>query len=78
MSVTQEELDFWSFFSEVLETEGEFEYDFNTSLEDVSEWDSLVLLSFMALASQQYSIQIDGGQMKDANTIGDLYRLLHN
>ena len=70
------EQDFWEFFAEVLEVNDTDSLTFATKIVDIEEWDSLVLLSFMALASQRYSVQLDGSKIKDATTVGELFNLI--
>lgn len=70
------EQDFWDFFAEVLEVDHTESLTFATKITDIEEWDSLVLLSFMALASQRFSVQLDGTKIKDATTVGDLFNLI--
>ena len=48
------EQDFWDFFAEVLEVDHTESLTFATKITDIEEWDSLVLLSFMALASKRF------------------------
>ena len=70
------EQDFWDFFAEVLEVDHTESLTFATKITDIEEWDSLVLLSFMALASQRFSVQLDGTNIKDATTVEDLFNLI--
>lgn len=70
------EQDFWDFFAEVLEVDHTESLTFATKISDIEEWDSLVLLSFMALASQRFSVQLDGTNIKDATTVEDLFNLI--
>ncbi len=70
------EQDFWDFFAEVLEVDHTESLTFATKINDIEEWDSLVLLSFMALASQRFSVQLDGTKIKDATTVEDLFNLI--
>lgn len=70
------EQDFWDFFAEVLEVDHTESLTFATKITDIEEWDSLVLLSFMALASQRFSVQLDGNKIKDATTVEDLFNLI--
>ena len=70
------EQDFWDFFAEVLEVDHTESLTFATKINDIEECDSLVLLSFMALASQRFSVQLDGTNIKDATTVEDLFNLI--
>ena len=70
------EQDFWEFFAEVLEVNDTDSLTFATKIVDIEEWDSLVLLSFMALASQRFSVQLDWSKIKDATTVGELFNLI--
>lgn len=70
------EQEFWDFFAEVLEVDHTDSLTFSTNITAIEEWDSLVLLTFMSLATQRFSVQLDGSKIKDATTVGELYNLV--
>lgn len=47
-----------------------------TVLADLEEWDSLSLVSFMAMANAAYGKKVIPADVKMAKTIGDLYELV--
>lgn len=58
------------------ETErGEFSND--TKFKDLDEWDSMIALSIIAMMDEEYEITINGDDIKKANTIEDLYKLVN-
>lgn len=48
----------------------------NTVLNDLEEWDSLSLVSFMAMANAAYNKKVVPADVKMAKTIADLYELV--
>ena len=78
MSLDQSTLeqDFWDFFLEVLEIENANTLTLETKIIDIEEWDSLVLLSFMALSSLRYSLHLNGSEIKEASTVVELFHLV--
>lgn len=45
-------------------------------LESFDEWDSLSILSIIALCSEEYGVELTNAQIKDANTVQGLYDLV--
>lgn len=54
----------------------EDELTMNTLLEDILEWDSLGIVSFIAMASTDYNKKIKMELLMKAITINDLYNLV--
>lgn len=48
----------------------------NTKFRDLSTWDSLAQLSFLALAQDDYSKSLTSDHLKSANTFEDLFQLV--
>ena len=48
----------------------------DTILEDLEEWDSLSLVSFMAMANAAYGKKVVAADVKMAKTVADLYELV--
>jgi acyl carrier protein len=44
-------------------------------LEDIETWDSLAVISFIALVDEQFGTLIESEKLASAGTIGDLYQL---
>lgn len=59
---------------DILDYEGELQMD--TTLEDLEEWDSLSILSFLAEMGQYAKSTINAADVKKAKTIEDLFILL--
>ena len=59
---------------DILDIEDEITAD--TVLTDLEEWDSLSLVSFIAMANASYNKKIIPADAKNAETIRDLYELL--
>ena len=49
----------------------------STILKDLSEWDSLAQLSFLVLAQDDYGKNLTSEDLKAANTLEDLFRLVN-
>ncbi len=49
-----------------------------TVFKDLEEWDSLTSLSVIAMIDEELDIRISGDNMRDCETIGDLYRLINS
>ena len=59
---------------DVMDIEEEITAD--TVLEDLEEWDSLSLVSFMAMANAAYGKKVVPADVKMAKTVADLYELV--
>ena len=59
---------------DILDSEEEITMD--TVLDDLEEWDSLSLVSFMAMANAAYGKKVVPADVKAAETIKDLYELV--
>ncbi len=44
-----------------------------TEFKDLDEWTSLTALSIIAMVDEEYDVAIKGNDIKNANTIEDLY-----
>jgi acyl carrier protein len=54
--------------------EGSLAVDQN--LEDIPEWDSLAVISFIALVDEKLGLAVDGEALANAVTVGDLLALV--
>ena len=59
---------------DVMDIEEEITAD--TVLEDLEEWDSLSLVSFMAMSNAAYGKKVAAADVKMAKTVADLYELV--
>lgn len=65
-------IEFIEKFAEALEKET-LEIDSNDKFRDYEEWDSLVVLSVIAMIKQNYGITIPRKEFDDLLTVGDLF-----
>ena len=47
-------------------------------LSEIEEWDSLAVVTFIAMADLKYQRKIQAQDIKKASTVSDLYELLQN
>ncbi len=47
-----------------------------TNFRELDEWSSLSALGVMALADEEFDVELSGAEMKKANTIKELYELI--
>ena len=59
---------------DILDAEEEITMD--TQLDDVEEWDSLSVVSYVAMANTAFGKKIEPKTAREAETIRDLYELL--
>lgn len=59
---------------DILDAEEEITMD--TVLEDIEEWDSLSVVTYIAMANSSYGKKIDASEVRKASTIQDLYDLV--
>jgi acyl carrier protein len=46
-------------------------------LSDIPEWDSLAVISFIALVDEQFNEILEGEKLAEAKSVADLVALLH-
>lgn len=64
---------------EILEEMMELEHgtlDIDTKLSDLEEWDSIALISFIALIDDEFDKVLKGSVVKQSKTVGDLMALM--
>lgn len=67
--------DFIEKFAEQFEeTEISF-FSANTSFKELEEWSSLMSLAIIAMVDEEYGVRIKGDDIKNANTIEDLFKI---
>ena len=47
-----------------------------TNFRDIDEWSSLSALGVIALADEEFNVELSGAEMRNANTIQDLFDLI--
>ena len=60
--------------ADILDAEEEISFD--TELSGLEEWDSLSIVSYIAMANASCGMRVDVKKVREAVTIGDLYDLL--
>ncbi len=63
--------EFIALLHEVMETD-EGDFDFSTSLDDIAEWDSISLITFMAVADENFGQTPSPDAIADCKTVEDL------
>jgi acyl carrier protein len=43
---------------------------------DLDEWDSMTALSMIAMVDEEYSVKLTGNEIKQAQTIEDLFNIV--
>ena len=70
------ETQFLKNFTDILDDEPNFNLELNSRFRDLDEWDSLTALSLIAMLDSEYKITINGDQIKNLETLGDIFNLL--
>lgn len=52
------------------------EITFSTEFKNLEEWSSLIALSVIAMADEEYNIKLKGDDIKAAHTVEDLYNVV--
>lgn len=47
-----------------------------TPLTSLAVWDSLALLSVLAMADMEYGVTLTGGEVRECKTVADIYQLI--
>lgn len=70
--------DFIEKFAEALDDMDASSLTPDTNFRDLGEWSSLAALSVIALADEEFDKEISGADIRNANTIKDLFDLMNN
>ncbi len=54
------------------------EFTPSVNFKDLDEWSSLTALSVIAMVDEEYDVKLSGNDIREANTIEDLYQLIAN
>lgn len=49
-----------------------------TKFRDLDEWSSLIALSVMSMIDDEYDVQLTANEMRDAQTIQDLFDIVNS
>lgn len=52
------------------------QFTVNTDFKQLDEWSSLMALSIIAMVDEEYDVQIKGEDIRNAQTIGDLFEII--
>ena len=67
--------DFIEKFAEKFEETEISSFSANTSFKELEEWSSLMSLAIIAMVDEEYGVRVKGDDIKDANTIEDLFKI---
>lgn len=70
--------DFVERFAEAIEMESVDGLKEDTRFRDLEEWNSLAVLSVIAMLDEEYEIQIENVDFKKLETIGDIAQFIEN
>ena len=62
-------------FAEILDIESS-DITMDVPLDSVSDWDSMAVVSFIALADSEYHKSLSGDDINAAETVRDLFKLV--
>jgi acyl carrier protein len=69
--------EFISNFADQFENTDKSAFSPQTRFRDLEEWSSLIALSVIAMADEEYDVRLKGDDMRNANTVQDLYDVIH-
>jgi acyl carrier protein len=69
--------DFINNFADQFDETERNEFSKDTDFKNLDEWDSMIALSIIAMMDEEYEITINGDDIKNANIIEDLYKLVN-
>lgn len=49
-----------------------------TKFRDIEEWSSIIALSVMAMIDEEYDVQLKGDEMRNSNTIEELFNMVNS
>ena len=64
-----------NFASQFDETEASV-FQANTKFKEIAEWSSILALSIIAMADEEYDVKLKGDDIRNSNTIEDLYNIV--
>ena len=69
-------LDFIEHFAEQFDETDASDITATTIFRNLEEWSSLVALSVMAMVDEEYDVQLNGEEMRSADTVEDLFKIV--
>jgi len=70
--------DFLANFKDVFDETDVTTIDFDTVFKNLDEWDSMLALTIIAMADDEYGIKLTGQDIRSSSTVNDLYEVLKN
>lgn len=68
--------EFIEHFSEQFEETDASAFSAKTKFRDLEEWSSLIALSVIAMADEEYDVTLKGDDIRNAETIEDLFNVV--
>lgn len=68
--------DFISSFRQAIDCQDSVEFDAETTLADLEEWDSVAALGVIVMFDMEYGVTITGIDLKKCVTIRDIHKLI--
>lgn len=68
--------DFIAKFAELFEDTNAAEFTSETYFRELDEWSSIMALSIIAMVSDEYEVTLKGAELRQANTIGELFEII--
>lgn len=50
----------------------------DTKFRDLEEWDSLIVLSIIAMVDEEYNVSLKGDDIRNSQTIKELYEIINS
>ncbi|MDE6463434.1 MAG: acyl carrier protein [Muribaculaceae bacterium] len=47
-----------------------------TEFRELDEWSSLINLGLIAMADEEYGVELSGAELRSAKTVGDLFEII--
>lgn len=68
--------EFIDYFCELLEDTDPAEISATTEFKNLEEWSSLMALSLIAMADENYNVTLGAEDIRNAKTLDDLYKVI--
>lgn len=68
--------DFIEKFAEQFEDTDASVFTAETKFKELEEWSSLVALGIIAMADEEYEVELSGNEIRNADTIQDLFDII--
>lgn len=68
--------DFIASFADQFDDTDVNEIKAETNFKELAEWSSLIALSVIAMADEEYDVTINGDDIRSSNTVEDLFNII--